>query len=909
MRGLVWVSGLGLLCTMSWFVAWLYTEWLWFESVGQAPVLLARLTGAAGLFVVAGGLAAVVYYGNVALARSVATRGDAATLFSDQPLWDFVTRATSPLRATSARVRTLRCAVPIVGAALVVGAGLWGARHSESVMLLLAAAPSGVSEPMFGRDVSFYLLVLPVLRATVDGLTILVTVAASATWCTYLLRFREDLGLAARDAVRCFGRRPRLHLAGLACALLMVLAVRHQLAMADLVHSARGSVGGLAFPGYADVTAQAPALVAATLVAVACSVLLLVAARNGDWPLAAWATGGYAATVLVAWLYPAVIQQAIVLPNGLDYERRYLADFVRLTGAAYELDQAQSRAVPVSGGMLAPGDPAGVDIPIWSRAALLETLNQTLATQQLRRFQSAHEDRYVIDGSPRLVMIAVRELDPAALASQSWAARHIQLTHGRGAAAVLAGEVGPDASPRLLFRDSSASDSVSLDQPDIYFGEARLPFAIVQPLAASERSAPDSVEPDAPAPAAGIPLGPLERVAFAPRLGDPNFIFSGDLTPASRLLVRRQVQERLGALAPSLQFDREMYPVIADGRLFWLNDAYTTSQEYPLAAAHPGLSIQDGLSGHPFNYIRRAAIASIDAYSGETHFYQASDEPMARAYARVYPTLFEPLASMPPALRGHIRYPGDLFAVQAEILARFHGQDADALYRGDERWELTRAPIESTAGLETSYTVLIGDAGVPSLTLVQAFSPGGRSIDRQSLTAFLRGSTLPSGENSLSVLRYPRDRLPPGVLQAATRIGQDPAVTLQQSLWERGGSLVSRGPLLALPVGNLPIFVQTMFVQRSVRSTIPEPRRVVVAADANVIIEPTVSAALARVAAEWGAKGQLGNAGLSAAVIQTVRERLARAQAALAAGDSAQAADELAAMDNDLRQLDLLRGR
>jgi uncharacterized membrane protein (UPF0182 family) len=894
---------------MSWLVAWLYTEWLWFEAVGQAPVLLTRLASSACLFVVVGGLTTLVHNGNLALARRLAAREDATTLFSEQPLWDFVTRATSPLRSTSARVRILSRAVSAVGATLAVGAGLWGAGLAEPIMLLLAAAPTGTVEPMFGRDVTFYLLVMPVLRAAVNGLVVLVAVATCATLSTYLLRFRQDLGLAVGAAVHSFGRGPRLHLAGLASALLLVLAVRHQLAMADLVHSLRGRAGDVSFPGYADVTAQAPALVAATLVAIACSALLLVAARQRDWPLAGWAAGGYAATVLVAWLYPFVIQQMIVAPNGLDYDRRYLADFVRLTGAAYGLEDIQSRAVPVSGTTLAPSDPAGVDLPIWSRAALLETLNQTQGASQAYRFQSVHDGLYIVDGSSRLVMVAVRELDPGALASQTWAARHIQVTHGRGATAVLAGEAGPDASPRVLLQDSPAREGHPLDQRPGDFGEASLPIAIVQPLGLVRCSASGLTESGASFMPAGIALGPAERAAFALRLGDPNLVFSSELTSASRLLFRRQVQERLGALAPFLQLDREPYPVIADGRLFWLNDAYTTSQEYPLAAAHSGVPFQDGLAGLSFNYVRRAVIATIDAFSGEAHFYQVSDEPIARAYARVYPSLFEPLEAMPPALRAHLRYPADLFAVQAEVVSRFHGQDVDALSRGDDRWEPTRAPIESSVGAETRYVVLGGDGGVPSLTLVQAFSPSDRSVDSQSMAAFLRGTLSPSGELNVSLLRYPRDRLLAGPLQAAARIGLDPTVALQQALWERSGSLVSRGPLLAAPVGDLPVFVQTMFVQRSVRSTAPEPRRVMVTSDGNVTVETTLFAALARMVAGKGDQGQPDHPDTSLVIAQTVRERLARAQAALTAGDSARAAEELAAMDNELRQLDVLSGR
>ena len=836
----------------------LYAEWLWFEHLGQEAVLATRWGVQAPLFLGVAGLALATIWANVALAvRVVRRHADAGDERSTEAVWAFLARVNARLDE-GRRVKGAHRMVVVFGAVLAAALGWWASGQWDVALRLVHGGSFGTVEPLFGRDVGFSVFVLPGLRVGLVVIAWLVAGVAASVVATYAVAMARELGLGPGRALRALPSRAWAHLGAIGACALGVAAAAHQVALADLVFSTRARVADVGVSGYADAVVRAPVHSALTAAALLTAGLLLVAGLRRRRRPALLAAIGYPLAVVAGLAYAELVQVLVVGPNAPDRERPYLGQFIAATRLAYGLDRVREEMVAPAEGPTALADLADAvalaDLPVWDQFALRDALNGREAVSPAYVFRDVDVGTATIDGVRRLVMLAARELDAGSLPAPSWANAHLRSIHGDGVAIVLAAGVRGDGTPELLGRGLPRGEP-TIRRPEIYFGEGPSSYAVVKTAAPESASATGAGAPSIAYDGRGIQIGgALARLALAVRLGDPDLLLSRAVGRESELLYRRSVGERVAVLAPFLRFDADPYLVIADGRPTWLVDAYATSADYPLADRRLfGVTEQRPSSvSRVVNYVRRGAVATVDAYDGAVQLYVIDpSDPITASYVRAYPTLFEPIERMPAAIRGQLRYPRQLFALQTEVLARFNGEDLDAFSRGDEIWQAAREKLEArvTTRPHDLLAQLPGEPGRERL-LVQPLEPFSRANDRHSLAALLIGRSDPPNAGELILRRFPREPPVWGPYQAGLRVEQDPAIAEQLGLWQRSGLLVLRGNVLTLPIGPTPLYVEAVYLQRGVRAAVPELWRVIVAAEGRVAMAPTLAEAVARLAGD-----------------------------------------------------------
>lgn len=801
-----------------------YTNLLWFDSLGYSDVYVKKLTTQLWLFFAAALLFLALLWSNLWLARAAAAR--------------FI--ALPPEAQSESVALTLRIGVVAASLFVAVIFGTVAASQWETVLLWMEGRSFGVNDPQFDRDIGFYMFTLPALQLLKNWLLGALIVVLLATGAVYALSVRGD-GVTFQTPPRA-----KAHLSMLVALVLLTIAFHHWL---ELFHFTLRSKGAVFGAGYVDAHARVPlqyALLALSVIAAATALagirmrgVLLQASATGVWALSA---------IVVANAYPALVQRFQVEPNEIAKERKYLARDIESTRAAFALDAIDERTFPaeptLTRATLDTNEETIRDIRLWDPRVLRDTFSQIQGLRPLYDFADVDVDRYaLVGGQRRQVMLAARELSHSKLPSDAsgWVNRHLQFTHGYGVVMAPVNEVTASGQPTLLLRDiplraaESVGTGLAIERPEIYFGEMTDAYAIVN----TKEQEFDRPEGDANVyttyqTKGGVRMGSfLRRFAYAWELADPNILISGAITGDSRLLYRRNVSERVSELAPFLQLDPDPYLVVADGRLYWMIDAYTTSKRYPYSRPHPA----------GYNYIRNSVKATVDAYTGDTTLYIADNaDPIIATWAKVFPDLFRPLDAMPASLREHLRYPEGLFRAQAEMYRRYHMRDPQVFYNQEDLWNIPSEKFGDADVLVQPYYVTLRLPGFdrPEFVLILPFSAANRDNALSLLAARSDGANY----GKTLALRFPTADLVPGPRQIEARIDQDSLVSEQLTLWNQAGSQVIRGNLLMVPIGSSYLYIEPIYL-RAASLPFPELRRVVVVANGRVAMEPTLEAALA----------------------------------------------------------------
>jgi uncharacterized membrane protein (UPF0182 family) len=825
----------------------LITDWLWFTDLGFLTVYRTRLLTQALLFVVGGGVALAFILGSALLADRLGRRAVGNVEFP----------GSASVRAMEPMIR-----LAVVGGSAflaLMAAGTLAAAWSE-VLQYLRPTPFGATDPLFGRDIGFYVFTLPVYRLAQGWLVTLTMMALLAAVGVYAVRTLlpqlptslmegDDIRTAAPQ-VQIFLTPPmRAHLFGLGALLFLALAWGYRLNVYDLVYSTQGAAFGA---GYADVQARLPVLWFLMVVAVGAGVTLLVSTRVEGFRLPIAAAVVWAASAFVAGgLYPAVIQRLVVQPQELERERPFIERTIRMTRHAFALDRIQE--TPIDGEeMVTQRDiaqnPGTVgNIRLWDPEPLLTTYNQIQSIRLYYDFVNVDVDRYTVDGQYRQVMLAARELAPERLPSQAqtWVNRRLQFTHGYGVAMSPVNEVTPEGLPTLFVQDVPPRGKIPITQPEIYYSERSSDYVIVR-TRFPEFSYPRGEENVYTTynGRTGVSLGSRARRAlFAWRFRDVNIVLSDAITRESTILFHRNIRERVARVAPFLRLDSDPYIVVADGRLFWILDAYTTSSRYPYSQPY-----RDG-----FNYIRNSVKAVVDAYHGTVALYVAEpDDPIIRTYGRIFPGLLRPMVELPAALRAHLRYPQDLFAAQAEMYRTFHMQDPRVFYNREDTWILPEEIYIDRPRQMTPYYIIMRLPDTPreEFVLILPYTPPGK----QNMITWLAARSDGEYYGQLKAFRYPKDKLVFGPMQIEARLNQEPAISQQFTLWSQGGNRVIRGNLIVIPLGESNLYVEPIYLQAE-QGRLPEMKQVVLASGNRVVMEATVDRALQRLFADVPATG------------------------------------------------------
>ncbi len=742
------------------------------------------------------------------------------------------------------------------GTALARGWGTWS--------LASLVPDTGVREPLLGADVSFVLARFPALALALTLASSLLVVSLAALLWGLLARPSRlsDGRFPGFTAAELLALRPPLALLALTVAGGFWLG-RHQLLL-----SKAGSVAGA---GWLDAHVSLPLRTLAAFLALLTAVLLLLPLPRRGWRGRSFLLSGavLALVPLAEALVLPVLQLVLVKPRELERETPYLARSIRATRQAFELDRISSRSVNPNPRLTRDDVKASQatlrNIRLWASKPLLATNRQLQQLRVYYRFSEPAVDRYDLGQPPQAgrqqVIITPREMDTAALppAARTWLNRHLVFTHGQGFTVSPVNTSGPDGLPDFFISDLGASTRVQgssqlaitpeqvargipIGRPSLYFGALPLPYALA-PTRVKEFTYPQGDENvfSHYGGRAGVPLGNgAARLAAALYLGEPKLLTQGSLTSGTRLLLRREVRQRLRTLAPFVRFEADPYlvsvrlddaaPFPPGQHQFWIVDGFTTSRSYPYSAAVPG---------HPdIRYLRNSVKAVVDAYNGSVKLYvSAPGDPLLRGWRRLFPELFEPIEAMPPALRAHIRYPVEQFQLQITQLLRYHVSDPRVFYSGDDVWQVPMEIFgrEQVPVRPYHVSAQLGPGRPPEFLLLQPLTP----LARPNLVAWLAARSDDPHYGELVLLRFPSQTPIFGPEQITALINQNPVISQQFGLWDRSGSEVIQGNLMVVPIGKALLYVEPVYLKAR-QGGLPTLTRVVVSDGTRIAMENTL---------------------------------------------------------------------
>jgi uncharacterized protein len=828
------VAGVVLLTTLTGF----FVDLLWFESLGFGAAFstmwhtkvaaFGLAAGSAALVLAANGLVAVwMHAPRVRRLRVVrGNRGNAEGFPGLPEVFEF------PLDSIP------WVAIVLVGALLFgLFIGLGQAGNWENFLKWLYAVPFGRVDPLFGHDMAFYVFTLPVVAAVRDWalLTLfLATVFAGGLyWARGAIVVEDGFPQLTAAVVR--------HLSVVLAVFFLVKAGDYLLQRYDLLLSNTGVVFGAA---YTDVHLRLPLLAALVAVALVAAALCAANVVFCGFRLPVAAVVLVLGVSLIEGIVPGLFQSYRVRPDELRLESPYIASNIAWTRFGFGLDRISAKPFPAAGTLtpeILAANAATIDnLRWWDPRPLLDTYRQLQEIRTYYDFRDVDVDRYSFNGTYQQVLLAARELNQSRLPpdAQTWINQHFKFTHGSGLAMSPVNRFDDEGLPLFYVKDIPPVSPVDLriDRPELYFGEETRNYVVVGG-GSKEFDYPKGQENvyTTYAGKGGVELDSLwRRVLFAWYYGDLKLLISDNVTAASRLLMRRLVQDRVNRIAPFLHLDHDPYLVVSDGRLVWLQDAYTVSDALPY-------SQRGGRSG--INYIRNAVKVATDAYDGTIVFYVADPEdPLVRTFQRIFPSLFQPLDTMPASLRAHLRYPEDLFVLQATMYGTYHMGDPEVFYNKEDLWSF---PQESYGGqmvtMQPYYTImrLPGEARAEFI-LMLPMVPN----NRDNMIAWLAARCDGAHYGSVIEFAFPKEKLIYGPAQIEARIDQDTTISQQLSLWNQTGSRVIRGNLLVVPIDDALLYVEPLYLSAEKRE-LPELKRLIASYGDRVAMNQRVEPLLA----------------------------------------------------------------
>ena len=781
----------------------------------------------------------------------------------------------------------------------------------------LPAEATAWRDPIFGSPLSFYLFDLP-FYSELRGFFFALTIACALTyWLTargWQLRYKlPELARGGQfdpSIFRLDGGLESKFLRGAAAALLFALAFRFFLGRYEMVWNDHGFMTGV---DYVDEKIALPL----QWLSIGACVVAAGLAWAGRWLLV-----GIVPLALVAQAaVPALVSSLYVKPNEISLERSYIDRHIHATRSAFGLEkrtkEVEFHARPEARIDITRHKNLLDNVRLWDWRAFHDTITQIQALRPYYTFfERPDVDRYMIDGQPRQVLLSPRELDIRQLpdARTRWINPHFIYTHGYGLVLAGVSQITSDGLPVLLIENAPPevkTKSLKLTRPEIYYGEVTHEPVFVH-TAEKEFNYPsgaDNVQ-NTYEGKGGFPISSLPmRLAAAVREADPNILLTNYLTPESRMMIRRNVRDRLQTLADFISWDGDPYLVITEaGRLVWICDGYTTSNSHPYSRR-----VQTETFGE-FNYMRNAVKATVDAYDGSAHLYVFDPgDPIIRAWQSIFPKLFEPESAMPKDVRAHARYPETLFRVQAEIYRTFHMLDPQAFYNKEDLWDLARY-VSGQNGQPQPVTptyvmASLPGSDTPEFLLMTAFTPRSKDNLIGMMLARCDGENL--GE--IQMLQLSKQELIFGPMQIAARINQDQNISKDLSLWNQQGSQVLRGQTLVLPVENTFLYVEPIYIQAT-EARMPQLRKVVLAEGSTLIYTDTYEQALAQLSGTARAVAQQAVAtpaeppsGAQAPAsqdskLESIRTHLRRYRELSSQGKWAEAGKELEAVEAEARK-------
>ena len=876
-------------------------DWAWLVSVGYVSVFWTVFAAKAALFVAALVLSTVVLWinGSLALRLSRPRQLRLPAIF-DQ---NFATPGGTS-GAFAPALPPLPWQWLILAAAFVLGVviALGEMGNWELALRFIHQAPYGQRDPLFGKDIGFYLFSLPAYIAIKNWLLLLLFLSAGIAGVVYMLHGEINL-----DSRRWrFSPEAIGHASALLGIFFALKAWSYALDRYHLLYNDNGVVVGA---GYTDVHVELPVLWILFALAIAATLV----AWSNIWrrtyrPVIGATVLLFGGAFLLGEVVPALFERFYVKPSELQLETPYIQRNIALTREAYNLSQITVKSFPAEQGLTYQSlqdNSATVDnIRLWDWRPLLDTYAQLQEIRTYYRFLDVDVDRYTIDGKYRQVTVAPRELISSLLPpnAQTWVNLHLLFTHGNGVVMSPVTQKSTEGLPDFYLKDIPpvASGGPAITEPRIYFGQGMSGYVIVKG-STPEFDYPkgkDNVYASYDG-ADGIPIGgAFWRSLFAWQYNDVNILLSHYITGSSRIVLHRDIVDRIKTIAPFLRLDHDPYAVISGGKLYWMQDAYTTSDWFPYAHSSGDL-----------NYIRNAVKVVVDAYNGTVTLYTVDPgDPLIATYERIFPTLFKPFSAMPTDLQRHIRYPEDLFSLQAQEYRAYHMDSPEVFYNREDLWQFPREPTGpdgngSGTRMAPYYMIMrLPGESHAEFFLMLPMVPS----QRENMIAWMAARCDPPDYGKLIVYEFPKEKLVYGPFQIEARINQNTAISQQISLWNQMGSRVIRGSLLVVPIENSILYLTPLYL-RAESGQLPELKRVIAAYGDRVVMEDTLPEALAALFSQSLPVAPVGAgpavAGQASSVAREALGHYERAIERLKAGDWAGFGTELDALRPLLQNL------
>ncbi|MBU4350720.1 UPF0182 family protein [Candidatus Parcubacteria bacterium] len=887
------------------------TDWWWFSEVGHTQIFIKSLVAKIALFSSAGIFAVVFLLINFYLA----TRSKISwTAFLPEALIG---------RPVSLESSIVKKSAVVFGLSIAVFFGLAAAGNWQEVLKFISGAAFGTTDPIFNKDIGFYIFSLPVFQTGLDLIKFLVLLTLIGCAIIYFLRGSLNVANlpAGQAGLRLLNqlqieRGARIHLGILLAIFLSTIAAGFYLSRFTLLTSQSGLVFGAT---YTDATVRIFML----WISMAMALLATVSAVFWAWKgKLSWLLGAVSLYIVVGFagaMIPSLVQKLVVAPNELVKETPFIKYNIAATREAFALDKIEEREIsgdkPITASDIANNNLTVKNVRLWDRKPLLSTFSQIQEIRTYYEFAEVDNDRYVIDGEIRQIMLSPRELASESLPNRNWINERLTFTHGYGVAAGPVNQVTPEGLPVLFVKDLPPKSDVKeleITRPEIYFGELSNDYVITKTKSREfdypkgEENVYATYEGKG-----GVEINSfLRRVFYAVKFQSLKLLLSNDVTRESRIMYHRTISERIAKIAPFLTFDRDPYIVIADGKVYWIADAYTTSDRYPY-------SQPIRLNGGDINYIRNSVKVVVDAYNGSVVFYQAdTEDPILKTYAAIFPGTFRPLSEMPESLVSHLRYPEDIFTLQTTVYLVYHMDDPQIFYNKEDQWEIPAIAAEgeevapgAIPAMQPRHIIMkLPGEKKEEYVLMLPFTP--RAKD--NLSAWMVARNDGESYGKLLVYRFPKDKLVFGPKQIIGRINQDPVISQQISLWSQGGSQVIQGPLLVIPIEESLLYVRPLYLKAEA-GKIPELKRVVVAYENKIAMEETLEQGLTRIFGDGIGVRREGSStarpsASGGAPSQDIQERIRRANAAYEEALRAQRDGDWARYGEAIRRLgDILK--
>ena len=882
----------------------LYADYLWFVSLEYESVFVKILFYRAVTFVVFAVVAFVALYTSFRVTvRNI--------------------RKHSPSYQPSAWFT-----VGIVLLSVIIGSiysGAW-----ETLLLFINAEPftqggQEIFDPYFGRSVSFYVFALPAYSLIVGYLIFVTLVSLVVGVGLYAYEFgleeyEDAIGVDELDTTQIefdptlFLNRVASYAYGQVTAtvgvLLVLLSFSFYLSRFDLVYSESGAVFGV---GATEAAVTDPLFLVLAVVAFIGGVACVANLRFRRTRILYAAVGVVLLVGLIGTAGAFLHQGYVVQPDEFNKEEQFLENEIEFTRSAFALDRINEREFDVSENLTreqVDNNPGTIDnLRLWDERPLMQTYNEQNNLRTYYQFDDIKTDRYNLsDEGLRQVYISAREIEFDALnpESQTWVNRHLVYTHGMGVVMSPVSEIGPEGFPEYFIDEIPPRSSVDLeiDQPRIYYGETTESYNIVgsgtRELDYPTREGNVYTNYDG---GGGVPLSStLRQIAYAVRFGDHQIYFSDSVTDDSRVQFNRDLETRVNEIAPFLEYDDDPYPVVVNGRIKWIYDAYTTTDSYPYSS-------RTNFQGDEINYLRNSVKVVVDAYTGETTFYVFDeDDPIVNAYRDIFPSIFEDESEMPSEVRDHVRYPQDAFETQAQVNLLYHMQEPQVFYNREDEWRIPNEQVSGeTVRMQPYYIVMkLPNEEEPEFMQILPFRPEAR----QNMIGWMAARSDPPNYGEIESFLLSQQELVFGPQQVEARIDQNTEISRSITLWSRAGSGVDRGNLLAVPIDDTIIYVEPLFLEAQSEGALPQLQRVIVAHNDRTTMQRTLDASLAALFGESVAPVEQPVAGqpIESERVQRMRELYDEAQQALENGDLGTYADRFEEIGQELEGLEAGNG-